>query len=1028
MRILRVIIMDGRENILDPEDLSVVHPGELSLSSGVISLPSANRLADLSLASDITDSEVENEATVQIFSACGYEDHSNDRQYEKYVKVVNSFSMESSMLPHSQRLSDSLKSDPDMNDKLSEAPSLITKERTRHDGSVPNGKSFKIGSNMNVIEDERITGMPTISLDDVRTALQQNCSLLNDRHLLKDLLKSLDDKIEQEPTGNVSIRPQFPGNKQQITSDQKNFLVSNFKENPKELVFNQSVMSSPKSLSINYVSNGNIDNRNRMVDGVEALVNLQVEPPDGPRTSETPQENFHVALFNSSLVEQEALQKCSDKPATHSDLGKHVKFQSTTTTTQDPLVQIEGKKYGDKLDSGAQQSLNVMKKLAGLRWGLMGWEDVSNSPPTDSSSSLTFLYHLLTSLQSLKLEKKHLKEELTTTLKKFKDLSEESNTKQNMYEKREARLIEADRQLGELQQAWAAAHETGQQETAKLRAKCHVLKQENDLLRKEDQCLRNDVMELKSITQQHALMKTQMLETEELLAASKKKTAEVLEENNRVNLCLEENKKYIQELEEMKIPQLLNELEDVKVRAGRLEDSNKRLSQAKAQLEEDAHMLQEQHKLLLKKVVDEQENKAITEQRKTVLEDEVKDLSEKMIAMKTQLHLHYQAQVEDLVARKSAALQEQLKTLESSLQKNFEEQLKTQMENHQIACKKLQERYEEKIKDMKSSYEKQLEKLHCEMKEVEQENHRLHQQKKGVISAVSSILGLEHQTSVNPSSCWSLTVPGSSRQAGGSISSLDEVKDGFLKAETHPTRCTTHESGENVGNMAGLPFHSSSSSDTESTMFPEGKQTVRHLDGHSLCALPSNGMSPNGYHKNHSKNSVSSPVIEFNPEQGACDECQAFSALHMKTNAPQTQVTSYSAHLGIGNYSRNGSTSLKLNLDQNCKKQKKIDHKKSSFPLFTSKIKKASEIIQATELTDEDVSYQDGDEILFGSEEDEEMARIFKELRMQVNQSTQGPQSDVPTHDTSLDQDPASITLHRLSQVSSVLSQYVTHS
>ncbi|MPC81627.1 hypothetical protein E2C01_076255 [Portunus trituberculatus] len=63
-----------------------------------------------------------------------------------------------------------------------------------------------------------------------------------------------------------------------------------------------------------------------------------------------------------------------------------------------------------------------------------------------------------------------------------------------------------------------------------------------------------------------------------------------------------------------------------------------------------------------------------------------------MTTMKTQLHLHYQAQVEDLVTKKSAALQEQLKTLESSLQKNFEEQLKAQMENHHIACKKLQER------------------------------------------------------------------------------------------------------------------------------------------------------------------------------------------------------------------------------------------------------------------------------------------------------------------------------------------------
>ena len=345
--------MDGKEKILDSEDFSLVHPGELSLSSGVISLPSANRLADLSLASDLTDSDVENEATVQTFSAYGHEYLSNDRQYEKYVKVANSFSMKPSMLPHAQTLSVSLKSNPDISDKLSEAPSVISKERTRHDGSVLNGKSFEIPPNINVTEDKMNTGMPTISLDDVKTALQQNCSLLNDRHLLKDLLKSLDDKIEQEPTQSY-----FSGNKQQITSDQKKVLDSNVEENQKRLFFNQPVMSSPKSLSINCVSNGNFDNGNHTLAEVGPLVNPQV---GDSRTSETPQENHLVALFNSSLIEQEAVQKFVGNPASHSSLGKHVKFQSTKNTTRDPLAEVEDKKCGSKLDSGAQQSLNVLK-------------------------------------------------------------------------------------------------------------------------------------------------------------------------------------------------------------------------------------------------------------------------------------------------------------------------------------------------------------------------------------------------------------------------------------------------------------------------------------------------------------------------------------------------------------------------------------------------------------------------------------------------------------------------------------------
>lgn len=70
---------------------------------------------------------------------------------------------------------------------------------------------------------------------------------------------------------------------------------------------------------------------------------------------------------------------------------------------------------------------------------------------------------------------------------------------------------------------------------------------------------------------------------------------------------------------QVKIPQLLGELEEAKASTERLKDSNKQLSQAKGLLEEDFRMLQEQHKVLLKKTVDEQEQKAKAEQRKVDL-------------------------------------------------------------------------------------------------------------------------------------------------------------------------------------------------------------------------------------------------------------------------------------------------------------------------------------------------------------------------------------------------------------------------
>lgn len=364
--------MEGRE-ILDAEDLylSPLHPGEWSQSSGVISLPSANRLADLSLASDLTDSEVENEATILTSSACGgHQDNSNNIQCQKNFKKPYNFLMKSSMLPYSQGSVDSLNKNLDItevsiSDRQSEVPSAITKEGSEHEGSTSDRKSSKdICPVMNVTEDEGITDMPAVSLDDVRAALQQHCDLLSDRHLLKDLLKSLDDKIEQEPGAGVSVQSQCSGKKQNMTPDQKDYLDNSLEEeNYKQLVFHPSVMSSLNSQSNNCMSNTNFNQGSHVHDGTESFVNPQVDPPDGPRASGPLQENPPVASFNSSPVEQEVLQKCTNKLATHPGFGRHVKFQSTTASTQESLVQVEGKECRDnqELHCGAQQSLKVLK-------------------------------------------------------------------------------------------------------------------------------------------------------------------------------------------------------------------------------------------------------------------------------------------------------------------------------------------------------------------------------------------------------------------------------------------------------------------------------------------------------------------------------------------------------------------------------------------------------------------------------------------------------------------------------------------
>lgn len=57
----------------------------------------------------------------------------------------------------------------------------------------------------------------------------------------------------------------------------------------------------------------------------------------------------------------------------------------------------------------------------------------------------------------------------------------------------------------------------------------------------------------------------------------------------------------------------------MQTRVARLEDSNKQLSWGKAELEEELHMLQDQYKILLDKIVEEQESTAKAEKQKVHL-------------------------------------------------------------------------------------------------------------------------------------------------------------------------------------------------------------------------------------------------------------------------------------------------------------------------------------------------------------------------------------------------------------------------
>lgn len=70
-----------------------------------------------------------------------------------------------------------------------------------------------------------------------------------------------------------------------------------------------------------------------------------------------------------------------------------------------------------------------------------------------------------------------LEDELLTAKSMLKKVSDEACIRQSLYEKREVRLLEADTQLGVIQQEWVGAQETMQKEIMKLAAQCSELKE-----------------------------------------------------------------------------------------------------------------------------------------------------------------------------------------------------------------------------------------------------------------------------------------------------------------------------------------------------------------------------------------------------------------------------------------------------------------------------------------------------------------------------------------------------------------------
>ncbi|KAK8738527.1 hypothetical protein OTU49_003919 [Cherax quadricarinatus] len=925
--------MNGDET-RDDDDISSVtgHHLDLSQSSGIMSLPSGNKLADLSITTDITDSETENEETV--LGSNNQSKMKNELHCPAHgdtPAVTAGASLQPSILTVLPRSNESLgnfdneRSDAEkrngnymQTDKLpvSTADSAILKVNNASLKLAPMASYSTVPVAEN--EEEPLT-MNTLSLDDVKSALQKNCNLLSDRHLLNDLLKSLDDEIGNNSviTSNVlssHTNPTIfvPPNRdpgpslgwKSSNSSNKGILAQNVTESVSDSSsvpltcdpFHMQTYKSSSLIDIPALS---------MINSQIYLPNngssYEPQDPVRPRANTRIQNNHNnleviseETSYDGHLFSSNSFTKIADfveESVCDKNPEKHVNFQhlwveevnpskvvkNDKPTSSQPEVRVKETSMCDT------QAHKILKQLSGLRWRLMGWEEVGASPPTDSRSSLAFIHQLLNMLQVHQIEKKHLEEEVMTIKALLKKMSDEVYIRQSMYEKRETRLLEADNQLGVIQKEWIEAQEAVQTQMLKLTTQCNHLKQERESLK------------------------------------------------NKV-----------------------------------------------ASMEDDIEKLRQS-------VMD-------FEKMKASLEEQVKDLSSQVTATRNELHHHYQAQLEDLMGKKSQNLQDQLNKLEMNMKKNLEEQLDVQRSSHNRVCLGLQKGYEKKVRELNSSHTMKMVELQQQLKILEEENGRLKAQHQSIVTAVSSILGVQPEDAISTHDLSNrlktkyleeqsnnLRCKVSSRPASGASSRGKSAS----KSSSRPA------SGKSARDVPRLGLRSSSSSDSDASVFQEGRQTVRHIHGGSLHTLTANSSLDTGNNgklwnpRNGNIAGLLGPsncninflINDSDREYRSLPDLQTKSKLVNNLPTEMAMVGLSQTRQKKQFSAENSNPRGKVIPDETRARHGNTSHQDISnrpiHPLYTKKIFKASEIIQASDFTD-------------GELQDQEMEKMLKDLKMVI--------------------------------------------
>ncbi|XP_064097300.1 putative leucine-rich repeat-containing protein DDB_G0290503 [Macrobrachium nipponense] len=648
--------------------------------------------------------------------------------------------------------------------------------------------------------------------------------------------------------------------------------------------------------------------------------------------------------------------------------------------------------------SGSHELLN---QLSSLRWRLMGWEDIGVDPPTDQSSALAFCRKLLHVLQVAQEQKRLNDEEHILMERKLKKSTEEAAVMGRLIEKFEARLQEADAQLAEIQQEWISAHAANRNEVMRLRQECDELKKEKESLAEDLMKKEEIISSYQKLDKDYEKVKISLEESVAQVVASRRQAEEMAEENFRLTRKLEEKQKYLQEVEEVTLGNLKYDLEKANHKLATLETSNEKLTRTNTSIASDLRILRDQRQTLMEKLVEMKELKETVIKEKESLQVQVKTLTSKVSSTKTELHDYYQSQVEELVSQKTKALQGQLMSLEVNLRGSLNEHLEAERETHCRALDRLQKGHNKEVQELCDAHNVRVTSLQQQIQQLQEENDNLKMKHQNVIAAVSSIV--TSQGEPQNSLTRMLEFPNMASSTPINNSPPVSPQSNMLMKGRPVVRCssrpTSGKRGHSTTKVSSLGYIGSSSSDSDASVFQDGSITVRN----AADRLQSNFGIDNKKQEINCKNVKPESSLKINIGE------------YRNTSQPSTKKK----HEATEKEQSTGEKELVERKDPIVSSHKTGSFLGIDMPLpALGKIYRASEILQSDEAANAEFP-----NLLLPV--DFELGRFIQALPESIRSSAKTSESDVPTHDTSYDQDPANVTLRKLNQVSTILSRYV---